>query len=89
MYEFLNYDVGHEIAGYIEAVGENVVKFKPGDKAGVGILFDSCRICDSCVQNKAQYCLKRVFANTPALKEGVTHHGGYARDVVCDVSESE
>lgn len=32
---------GHEIVGVVSAVGAEVTKFKPGDKAGVGVFVDS------------------------------------------------
>lgn len=39
---------GHEIAGLVEAVGDQVTKFKKGDRVGVGCFVDSCRECESC-----------------------------------------
>lgn len=39
---------GHEIAGIVTAVGKSVMKFKVGDKAGVGCMVNSCMECESC-----------------------------------------
>ena len=33
---------GHEIAGVVEAVGEDVTTFAVGDRVGVGCFVDSC-----------------------------------------------
>src|SRR5437870_2534995 len=38
---------GHEIVGKVISVGIGVTKFKVGDTAGVGVMVDSCRTCDS------------------------------------------
>ncbi|MGO4409525.1 MULTISPECIES: NAD(P)-dependent alcohol dehydrogenase [unclassified Brevundimonas] len=48
---------GHEIAGVITAVGANVVRFKEGDRVGVGCMVDSCRTCSSCQSGEEQYCV--------------------------------
>ena len=39
---------GHEIAGFVTAVGSKVKRFKVKDKVGVGCLVDSCRECQDC-----------------------------------------
>lgn len=48
---------GHEIAGVVTAVGENVGRFKVGDRVGVGCMVDSCRACPSCLGGEEQYCV--------------------------------
>ena len=40
--------VGHEIAGVVEAVGQNVTDWKVGDRVGVGCMVDSCGECEEC-----------------------------------------
>lgn len=47
---------GHEIAGPIVAVGENVTGFAVGELGGVGCMVDSCRGCLSCRAGNEQYC---------------------------------
>jgi uncharacterized zinc-type alcohol dehydrogenase-like protein len=39
---------GHEMVGIVVEVGEQVTKFKVGDKAGVGCVADSCLACAAC-----------------------------------------
>ena len=38
---------GHEIVGRVTKVGSAVKKFKEGDLAGVGVMVDSCRVCEN------------------------------------------
>lgn len=47
---------GHEIVGKVAKVGKAVSTFKVGDLAGVGVLIDSCRTCNSCKQGLEQFC---------------------------------
>jgi len=49
---------GHEIVGHVTAVGSAVKKFKKGDLAGVGVMVDSCRICENCKAEAQPYCVK-------------------------------
>ncbi len=46
-FSFARYPVvpGHEIAGVIEEVGEDVGKLHPGDRVGLSALFSSCGCC--------------------------------------------
>jgi D-arabinose 1-dehydrogenase-like Zn-dependent alcohol dehydrogenase len=39
---------GHEIAGRIDAVGQDVIQWKPGQRVGVGWHGGHCFICDPC-----------------------------------------
>lgn len=47
---------GHEIVGIVTRVGSAVTKFKPGDRAGIGCMVNSCGNCKPCKQNLEQYC---------------------------------
>ena len=43
---------GHEIVGKIEKIGDDVVKFKIGDRVGITPLMVSCLDCQYCNQCK-------------------------------------
>ena len=77
---------GHEIVGVVPRVGSHVVKFKPGDKVGVGCLVDSCRVCEHCRDHLEQYCLNGVsftYNSHEQDKKTITQ-GGYSDKIVVD-----
>lgn len=77
---------GHEIVGIVAAVGKNVTKFKPGDRAGVGCMVDSCLECDSCKAGEEHYCDngETVFTYGYPDKQSPTgiSQGGYSNNIV-------
>lgn len=76
---------GHEIAGVVSAVGSEVVKFKVGDRAGVGCLVDACGHCDSCREGLEQYCSDgRVLTYNAIGRDGKVTQGGYSEKIVVD-----
>ncbi len=88
---------GHEIAGHVIAVGDQVKKFKVGDKVGVGCMVDSCRQCNSCHGGEEQYCERGMVLtyggryHHPHCAEfnesgGNPTQGGYSKHIV--VAES-
>ena len=74
---------GHEIVGQVTAVGAEVTRFKVGDLAGVGVMVDSCRVCNNCTHDEEAYC-EKGFVGTYNAKgyDGVLVHGGYANNIV-------
>jgi alcohol dehydrogenase (NADP+)/uncharacterized zinc-type alcohol dehydrogenase-like protein len=71
---------GHEITGVVTEVGQNVTKFKVGDRAGVGCMVDGCTTCE----NEEQYTPGTLFTyGYPDKREptGITQ-GGYATHIV-------
>lgn len=55
---------GHEFSGVVEAAGERVINFKPGDRV-VGDPNIFCENCDSCKVNKQIHCKNiEVIGNT-------------------------
>jgi uncharacterized zinc-type alcohol dehydrogenase-like protein len=77
---------GHEIVGIVAAVGDQVTKFKRGDRAAVGCLVDACRECDSCRSGLEQYCHNGFVLTYSSLeKDGTTvTQGGYSTRIVVD-----
>ena len=79
---------GHEIVGRVKAVGAEVTKFKVGDLAGVGVMVDSCRNCESCQTGLEQYCDTggTVFTYNSRFPDGSEAYGGYSDNIVVDES---
>ena len=77
---------GHEIVGVVQAVGPQVTRFKPGDRAAVGVIVDSCRVCASCKAGDEQYCDNhaQVFTYNGRDKQGNLTFGGYGENIVAD-----
>ncbi len=76
---------GHEIAGIVSAVGDEVTRYAVGDRVGVGCFVDSCRECDSCKAGDEQYCLKGEVATYNGREyDGEPTFGGYSTSVVVD-----
>jgi NAD+-dependent secondary alcohol dehydrogenase Adh1 len=63
--------LGHENAGWVEAVGESVRTIKPGDPVIVHPLITD-GTCPTCRRGEDMYCLNGRFP-------GVTHDGGFAQ----------
>ncbi len=69
---------GHEIAGVIDALGEDAGDWKVGDRVGVGWHGGHCTKCDS--------CRKGDFVNCRYLKiPGISYDGGYAQYVIAPI----
>ena len=75
--------VGHEIAGTVVAVGDEVTRHAVGDRVGVGCLVDSCGACEPCKDGMEQFCTKPSVGTYNAQGyDGEWTMGGYAREVV-------
>ncbi|MCU0358405.1 MAG: NAD(P)-dependent alcohol dehydrogenase [Cyclobacteriaceae bacterium] len=77
---------GHEIVGKVIRVGSEVKNFKPGDRAAVGVMIDSCRHCANCQSHLEQYCEEGMTGTYNAYeRDGVTiAQGGYSTTIVTD-----
>ena len=76
---------GHEIVGHVSKVGSAVKKFKEGDLAGVGVMVDSCRVCEACKASMEPYCAKGMVGTYNARDyAGELMFGGYANNIITD-----
>jgi D-arabinose 1-dehydrogenase-like Zn-dependent alcohol dehydrogenase len=69
---------GHEIAGVIEAVGDDAWDWKVGDRVGVGWHGGNCFRCEPCRRGDFVNC---TFLQIP----GISYDGGYAAHVIAPV----
>jgi uncharacterized zinc-type alcohol dehydrogenase-like protein len=75
---------GHEIIGEVLAIGEEVTRFKVGDRVGVGVMIDSCCSCRNCNREMEQYCVEGMTGTYNTLeRDGSTiAQGGYSTQIV-------
>jgi D-arabinose 1-dehydrogenase-like Zn-dependent alcohol dehydrogenase len=67
---------GHEVVGRIDAVGQGVAAWKPGQRVGVGWHGGNCGYCDAC------RCGDFFACQTLSLVTGITSDGGYADYII-------
>ena len=61
--------LGHEGAGIVESVGDDVILFKPGDHV-IPLFLPQCRECKSCNDSSANFCLK--FSSSGLMPDGTS-----------------
>lgn len=66
---------GHEVVGLVDSVGSGAVRYKPGDRLGVGWIYDSCGECEYCKNGLENLCERFVSTGRDA-------NGGYAEYMV-------
>jgi D-arabinose 1-dehydrogenase-like Zn-dependent alcohol dehydrogenase len=66
---------GHEIAGRVDAVGDNVTVWQKGQRVGVGWHGGHCFVCEQCRRGDFAMCVNRKVT-------GIDFDGGYATHVV-------
>jgi propanol-preferring alcohol dehydrogenase len=71
--------LGHEIAGRVVQLGEEVENFRVGDRIGVPWLASTCGHCSYCKQGAENLCDHPLF-------NGYTIDGGYADYTVADAA---
>ncbi len=73
---------GHEIAGTVSEIGDDVTAHKVGDRVGVGCMVDSCGECEYCKQDQEQFCTKgAVMTYNGKGFDGEETMGGYSQQV--------
>src|SRR2546423_3982598 len=61
---------GHEIVGRVEEIGDDVEKFRVGDRVGIPWLGWTCGECDYCVSSRENLCRRGQFTR-------YTNDGGF------------
>ena len=74
---------GHEIVGRVRAVGSEVSRFKPGQRVAVGVIVNSCAVCENCKAQQEPYCVKGAVGTYNAKDyNGEITQGGYSNVIV-------
>ena len=73
---------GHEIAGIVTAVGDEVTRHEVGDHVGVGCFVDSCGVCEAA--GRARNSTARTAWCRPTTHPVGEEHtkGGYSTQIV-------
>lgn len=74
----------HEITGVIVKVGSGVMKFRVGERVGVGCLAASCLECEHCADSEENYCDRMQFTYNGIFWDGSVTYGGYSEMLVAD-----
>ena len=69
---------GHEIVGYVSALGRDASGLKEGDRVGIGWQGRSCMQCEWCLKGEEQLCMDIVQAAT------WLPYGGFSSSVTVD-----
>jgi len=78
---------GHELVGKVVEIGENVSKFKVGDRAGITPLLESCKDCQYCKEGKENLCESSIILGE-SLKGGYTEYVTVTEDFATKVPDS-
>ncbi|RME84711.1 MAG: zinc-binding alcohol dehydrogenase family protein [Caldilineae bacterium] len=70
---------GHQVVGEVDALGEGVTEFEPGQRLGVVWLYRTCGECDYCRSGRENLCERALFT-------GYSVDGGYAEYMVVDAA---
>lgn len=66
---------GHEIAGRVDAVGDNITSWTVGQRVGVGWHGGHCFVCEQCRRGDFAMCVSRKVT-------GIDFDGGYATHMI-------
>jgi uncharacterized zinc-type alcohol dehydrogenase-like protein len=69
---------GHEIVGYVDAMGPAVTGLKEGDRVGIGWQGRSCGKCEWCLKGETHLCME--IENSTVM----VPYGGFSDSVVAD-----
>ena len=78
---------GHEVVGIVEEIGNDVTKFKIGDRVGITPLMGSCLDCQYCNDGK-EYLCEKMEVTGESLKGGYTEYITVSEDFATKVPEN-
>ena len=78
---------GHEVVGKIVEVGNDVTKFKVGERVGITPLLGSCLDCQYCNDGK-EYLCEKMDVTGESLKGGYTEYITVSEDFATKVTDS-
>ena len=78
---------GHEVVGKVVEIGNNVTKFKIGDRAGITPLLEACKVCQYCKEGKEQLCESSIITGE-SLKGGYAEYITVSEDFATKIPES-
>ena len=78
---------GHEVVGVIEEIGNDVTKFKIGDRVGITPLMGACMDCQYCNDGK-EYLCEKMEVTGESLKGGYAEYITVSEDFSTKVPES-
>ena len=75
---------GHEIVGVVNQVGKDVLRYKIGDRVGVGCIVNSCSKCEPCDVGLEQFCDEGVTLTYNGVERdgSAVTQGGYSTKIV-------
>jgi len=78
---------GHEVVGKIVEIGNNVTKFKVGERVGITPLLCSCLDCQYCDDGK-EYLCEKMDVTGESLKDGYTKKKNLSEDFSTKVPDT-
>ena len=78
---------GHEVVGKVVEVGQNVTKFKVGDRAGITPLLEACKECQYCKEGKEYLCESSTITGE-SFKGGYTEYITVTEEFATKVPEN-
>ena len=78
---------GHEVVGVVEGIGNDVTKFKIGDRVGITPLMGACMDCQYCNDDK-EYLCEKMEVTAESLKGGYAEYITVSEDFATKVPES-
>ena len=78
---------GHEVVGQVIEIGDEVTKFKVGDRAGLTPLLEACKKCQYCKEGKEYLCESSIITGE-STKGGYTEYITVTEDFATKVPES-